>query len=196
VAERRGQDLLLVMTLFGFATEWAPTAAHALATAAQHRIDWRGQRPGLFLPRPEIGRGAVDAIEGRSMPPARPAIDMVWLTPMNAEGDDPFERPATVLARLARRIEGLAHWQDTAIDADWRALAAAWEAVSYDLGELRRVPLARRSGRSRRDFTVDGAAGVLRLGDVPTELWLLLVIGETSHFGKGANEGFGRYRLA
>jgi hypothetical protein len=42
-------------------------AARALATAAQHPIDWRGQRPQLFLPRPEIDQvmvraGSVSAI--------------------------------------------------------------------------------------------------------------------------------------
>jgi hypothetical protein len=35
--------------------------ARALATAAQHRIYWGGQRPQLFLPRPEIDQVMVRA---------------------------------------------------------------------------------------------------------------------------------------
>ena len=52
---------------------------------------------------------------------------------------DPFERLGTVFARLARRVEDLALWQDAAIDADWRGLARAWHDLSYDLGQLRRI---------------------------------------------------------
>ena len=120
----------------------------------------------------------------------------MFLTPVNGEGDDPFERPATVLARLARRVEGLARWQDAAIAADWRALAGAWREASYDLGQLHRVAIVRRSGRERRDFTIGAAEGVLRIADLPAALWPLLVIGSETQIGKGASEGYGRYLLA
>jgi hypothetical protein len=77
-------------------------------------------------------------------------VEVVFLMPVNAEGDDPFERPSTLLARLARRVEGLARWQDAAIAADWPALAAAWREASYGLGQL------------RRDFTMGASAATSR----------------------------------
>ena len=72
-----------------------------------------------------------------------------------------------MLARLARRVEGLARWQDTAIVADWPVLAEAWREASYDLGQLRRSAIVRRSGRERRDFTIGAAEGVLRIAELP-----------------------------
>jgi hypothetical protein len=194
-AERRGHDLVVVMSLFGFAVDWTAAATHALLATVQHRIDWRGQRPGLFLPRPQVGAVTVRAIDGLSVPPPPSGIDLVFLTPMNGEGDDPFERPATVVARLAGRVEGLARWQDAAIAADWQALAAAWKEATYDIGQLRRGAVVRRSGQERRDFTVAVAEGILRIADLPRELWPLLVLGTETHIGKGASEGFGRYLL-
>jgi CRISPR-associated endoribonuclease Cas6 len=195
-AERRGRDLVVVLTLFGFAANWSAAATHALLATVQHRIDWRGQRPDLFLPRHSVDMVTVRAVEGLPLPDLPPAVDLVFLTPVNAEGDDPFERPSTLLARLARRVEGLARWQDAAIAADWPALASAWREASYDLGQLRRAAIVRRSGRERRDFTIGAAEGVLRITELPAELWPLLVIGSETHIGKGASEGFGRYLLA
>jgi hypothetical protein len=100
-------------------------------------------------------------------------VEVLFLMPVNAEGDDPFERPSTLLARLARRVEGLARWQDAAIAADWPALAAAWREASYGLGQL------------RRDFTIGAAEGVLRIGELAAELWPLLVIGSVAISTKG-----------
>jgi hypothetical protein len=195
-AERRGRDLVVEMTLFGFAADWTAAATHALLATVQHRIDWRGQRPGLFLPTVSLIEVRVTAVEGPASPPPQPMVDVVFLTPMNGEGDDPFERPATVFARLARRIEGLARWHDAEIAADWQALAALWEGASYDLGLMQRAGVVRRSGRERRSFTVETVKGTLRIADLPAELWPLLVIGCPIHVGKGASEGFGRFLLA
>jgi hypothetical protein len=169
--------------------------AQALAETVQHGIDWRGQRRDIFLPRLAIDAVTVAAIDGVEPPPRDP-LDLAFVTPVNGEGDDPLERPATLIARLARRVEGLARWQDAAIAVDWHELARHWEEMSYDLGALRRGTARRHSGRAGRDFNAAVIAGVLRITEIPPELRALLAIGATAHIGKGASEGFGRYLLA
>ena len=194
-ADRAGPDLVVSMTLFGFASDWTGIIQHAFAAAVQQRIDWRSQRPDLFLPTPHLADLLVDDAEGIPVPPAPPIALLDFLTPMNAEGDDPIDRPATLFARLARRIEGLAAWQDAALDEDWRHLATLWEALPYDTGQLRRRRTARHSGRAGKSFTVETIDGSLQIADLPPALWSLLVIGSVTHAGKGATEGFGRFRL-
>jgi hypothetical protein len=195
-AEPRGHDLVVSLTLFGFATDWSAAAAHALVATLQHRIDWRALRPGLFLPRPDIAGVTMHAIEGLPPPPERDTFEIQFLTPMNAEGDDPLERPATIVARLARRVQGLAQWHDAAIDADWQELSAVWESLSYDAGFLRRRRVTRHSGRQMRHYQTGAVEGALRIADPPAVLRKLLTIGREVLIGKGASEGFGRFLLA
>lgn len=195
-AEPRGRDLVLSLTLFGFASDWSAVAAHALLATVRHRIDWRALRPDLFMPRLCIAAVDTRAIEGVSVPAWRDTIELQFLTPMNAEGDNPLERPATVLARLARRVQGLARWHDAAIAADWPALGVAWGNLAYDIGSLRIERAWRRSGTQARSYEPPTVSGMLCIVDVPPDLWPLLAIGQEAHVGKGASEGFGRFLLA
>jgi hypothetical protein len=195
-AEPRGRDLVVSMTLFGFAIDWSAAAAHALVATLQHRIDWHALRPQIFLPRPRLVGVTMHAVEGLRLPDERDTVEIQFLTPMNAEGDDPLERPATIIARLARRIQGLALWYDAAIDVDWKGLSAAWETLAYDTGFLRHHRVQRRSGRQMRRYETDAIEGVLRLMEIPPMLRALLTIGREIHVGKGASEGFGRFLLA
>ena len=194
-ADRAGPDLVVSMTLFGFASDWTGVIQHVLAAAVQDRIDWRGQRPALFLPTPRLADLSVGDAEGIPVPSVPSIAVLEFLTPMNAEGDDPLERPATLFARLARRIDGLAAWQDAALEEDWRQLGTLWEALPYDVAQLRRRRADRHSGRAGKSFTVETVDGSLQITDLPPVLWLLLVIGSVTHAGKGATEGFGRFRL-
>jgi hypothetical protein len=195
-AEPRGRDLVLSMTLFGFASDWSAAAAHALLATVQHRIDWRALRPDLFVPRLRIADMAMQAIEGVRVPPWRDIIEIQFLTPMNAEGDNPLERPATVFARLARRVQGLAQWHDAAVETDWVALGATWGNLPYDTSSLCAERIRRHSGRQRHSYQPIAITGILRVMDMPPDLWSLLAIGCETHVGKGAGEGFGRFLLA
>lgn len=194
-AEPKDGDLVLSLTLFGFASDWSAAAAHALLATVQHRIDWRALRPELFVPRLRIAEAVIRAIEGVRVPPWREVAELEFVTPMNAEGDDPLERPATIVARLARRVQGLAQWHDAAIAADWAALGAVWGGLSYDTASLRVERVWRRSGTQARSYEPPAVRGMLRITGVPPELWPLLAIGQQAHIGKGASEGFGRFFL-
>jgi len=192
-AEPHGRDLVVSMTIFGLAADWSAAAEHALVAALQHRIDWRAVRPRLFLPRLDLAAVTLRAIEGVPVPAARGVVEIRFVTPMNAEGDDPLERPATVLARLAHRLRGLAQWHDASIAADWALLERLRGDLQYDTALLQRRRLRRRSGRQRQVYRAETVEGVLRIADVPRELRAMLAVGRLTHVGKGASEGFGRY---
>jgi hypothetical protein len=194
-ALRRGEDLEVVLTLFGLAIDWAAAMTHALAAALRHRIDWADQDARHFVPKLAAVDIRLFEVTGVAMPPPRRCVELAFLTPMNAEHDDPADRPATVVARLARRIEGLARWQDAVLEADWLMLAEDWNACAYDCRDLRAATVARRSGRSGRDFAMPAVCGALTIAEVPAALWPFLVIGQHTHVGKGAAEGFGRFSL-
>ena len=192
---RRGNDLEIVLTLFGAAGDWASVVMHALVATLRDGIDWRGQRRDVFGPVAVVSGVQVTGREGVQPGLAGDRFDLDFLTPLTAESDEPLERPATVLARLARRVEGMARWQDVAIEADWRTLAVAWEGMSYDVSGLRRARVARRSGRGSRTFAMEAIVGTLGVDGLTQELCALLAIGQQVHIGKGASEGFGRFVL-
>ena len=135
-ASRLGPDLIVTLTLFGLAIDWVPAVTSALVDTLKNGIDWRGQREGLYLPEPAVSDVWVRGVPGPVVPPVAVAARLTFLTPMNSEGDDPRERPATIVARLARRAEGLARWHDAAIGEDWRALGEVWASLDYDAGGL------------------------------------------------------------
>jgi len=193
--DRRGDDLSVGMSLFGMAMDWAPVMALALPEVLRDGIDWAGLSQGRFTPLPAID--GVLVAEGGALPMVEDrlgGVSLRFLTPMNAEGDDPLDRPSTVLARLARRIEGMARWQEAALDVDWPALGRLWLTLDYDTTSLVARRMQRRSGQAGRRFGVDTVEGTLRVANAPASLAPLLRIGTVIHVGKGAAEGYGRFR--
>ena len=192
---RIGADLRIKVTLFGAAIDWMPAVSHALVCTLRNGVAWRAQRPDIFLPKASVTNVSVSGQEGvRTVPDGGPAI-LEFLTPMNAEHDDPRDRPATVIARLARRVEGLARWHDIALDEDWNQLSAIWGAAEYDTHMLHPVTTPRRSGRKAQNFSMFAVDGSLAIGGLSPPLRALLAIGVSTHIGKGASEGFGHYQL-
>ena len=194
-ADARGDDLEITLTLFGMAVDWSATMSHTLACVVQHRIDWHDQDASVFVPKKSACQINLRAEEGISVPPPRTHADIRFLTPMNAEHDNPLDRPATILARLARRVEGLSRWQDVELDVDWASLADAWARVEYDMAGLESHQVDRRSGRGARTFEMPAIIGTLGVGNLDRALWPMLAIGQRVHAGKGGSEGFGRFRL-
>ncbi len=193
--DRRGPDLVVTMTLFGIAVDWAAVMTHALVGTLRFRIDWHALRDDIFVPRIALEDISVQHHQGLRPRPRREHAEVEFLTPMNAERDDPVGRPATLFARLARRIEGLALWHDVALDEDWRGLGVSWNDVEYDVRGLRTACARRRSGGTQTSFHVPTVSGTLWVHEVTSELWSLLALGAETHVGKGATEGFGRYAL-
>lgn len=100
-----------------------------------------------------------------------------------------------MLRRLARRLRGLASWHDAALDEDWASVAAGWRDARFDIGGLDLARTPRRSGRGGQRYEAEAVTGRLGIEGLDALTGLLLAMGETAHVGKGASEGFGRYRL-
>lgn len=191
--------LVISLTLFGFAVDWSGVAAHALASAVQHDVDWQAVAEGRFVPQGQI----ADLVVAEAPLPPIPgdvgadSASLHFVTPFDTTGDDPFDRPATVIGRLARRVDMMARWMGLAVDADWPALADLWHGLDYDVGGLRRCsPLHRQSGRTGHAFDQPLAEGVLHIVGPLAPLWPILQLGQATHAGRGAANGLGRYRLA
>jgi hypothetical protein len=194
--DRRGFDLIVRITLFGFAIDWAGVVAHALATALRDHIDWKERAPGLFLPKPEVERLDIKEVSGALVPRLRSSVMMEFVTPLDAAGDDPLDRPASVIGRLARRIDLTARWMDIEIAADWRELSAVWNALDYDAASLSRAQLDSRSGRDqKRRFQRGLVQGALAVAGDLAPIWPVLALGRLTHAGRGATAGLGRYVL-
>ena len=63
--DRRGFDLIVRITLFGFAIDWAGGVGHAFAQALRDHIDWKERAPALFLPTAAVDR--LDVKEASSV---------------------------------------------------------------------------------------------------------------------------------
>lgn len=193
--DRHDLDLIVTVTLFGFAIEWAGVVGHALVEALRGQIDWHERAPSLFLPAAEVDRLTIREIDGVVVPRPRESALLDLLTPLDAAGDDPLDRPATVIGRLARRVDLMARWMGVAVDTDWPALAAHWNGLAYDTTDLHRRQLDRRSGRARQAFTLGLVGGSLGVAGDLAPLWPLLVLGQSCHAGRGGTAGLGRYAL-
>jgi hypothetical protein len=197
--DRRGFDLIVRITLVGFALEWAGAVAQALAAALQHNIDWKGHGTAheVFLPKPHIDRLEVQGLNGVMLPRPRTSATLDFVTPLDAAGDDPLDRSATVIGRLARRLDLLARWMDIQIDADWEKLSQVWNDLDFDAASLsRRAPLDRQSGRERHKFKVELVQGSLGIAGNLEPIWPIIALGQMCHVGRKATAGLGRYALS
>ena len=192
---RRRRDLIVDLTIFGLASDWAFAARDALVVALKRRLDWKRHYPDLFLPADPAME--VELLTLSRMPEAPRArhVEIEFLTPMDASGDDPIDNPATVIGRLARRIDGLARWQEARIDADWAQAAKRWSGLEYDARGLRYLTGSRGSRRQNREIPVSAVAGTLSVHGDLAEILPLLLIGQTSHVGRGAVSGYGRFEI-
>lgn len=192
-ARAAGADLLVRLTLFGFACDWIEAAADALVAALRH-----GEPPPLGRPAEPLGRRVVTQ-EGVAVPAtAGPAV-LTFRTPVAFRSGDDLGAPSarTLVSGLGNRVSGLARWQDTAVTADWRALAEHAETLRFDPSDLRLRRWTRRSSRQEgRTIPLGGWTGRMILGGDLEPVLPLLALGATCHAGSHATLGMGAYTLS
>lgn len=192
-ARAAGGDLLVQLTVFGFACDWIEAAAEALVAALRH-----GEPPPLGRPAVPLGRRVVTE-DGVAVPDpgAGPAV-LTFHTPVafRTGGDLSAPSARTLISGLGNRVSGLARWQDAAVSADWRALAEHAEGLRFDAAGLTLKQWSRRSARQEgRAIPLAGWTGrVLLAGDLEPVL-PLLALGATCHAGSHATLGLGAYTL-
>lgn len=194
-ADRSRRDLVLTCRVFGFACDWSGILLDRLVAVVRQTVEWGRAAPDLALNRPEVARATLGTREGLDPGEAPDAVTLRFLMPVDATGTDPLDEPWSLIGRLARRIDGLARWQDAALDMDWGALDAHWRGLDYDTSGLRRVSLDRHMGRAKVDVKAPTLAGSLGIAGDLRPVWPLLALGRTCHLGRGAVQGLGRYRI-
>lgn len=194
--EPHREHLRVVLTLFGFATEWAPVALEAMTDALLNRLRLAGN---LYLPRRVLRRRRLAASAGLPAVPVPDVACLEFASPLVVTGKDVGTDPSPAFTTLGLRIEGLARWHEaTLAGEDWGARAAAIRTLSFAWDDGEHVRWMRTSGRQRRAIPMSGTVGRLEVFGSPeamAEAWPILRIGELIHVGADVAFGCGRYRL-
>lgn len=189
-----GADLLVRLTLFGFATDWTEAAAEALVRGCR-KVFFRGRRLDVVDRR----YWSEDGIAADDVPAA---LVLAFETPLEIRLRDaagqangsPFAL-STLVATLGNRISGLARWQDAAVDGDFRALKQQAAALRVQVLDHPPARWRRFSHRQGQWIPMAGRQPVALIEGKLTDLMPLLAIGETCHGGSHASLGLGRYAL-
>ncbi len=193
--DRARRDLVVRCTVFGLACDWAPVLQDHLVSALLKRIPWSRAAPDISLPEPNIAHARLRTVSGLGLAEVPGAVEISFLSPVDASATDPLDAPHSLIGRLVRRIDGLARWQDAGLELDWPGIDAASRELDYDVSGLRRRQQPRRMGRAGKNLNAPTLSGVLAVGGDLRPVWPFLVVGETCHMGRGAVQGLGRYRL-
>lgn len=189
---RDGQDLIVRLTLFGFASDWTEEATDALVRACR-------AVPG----RLEVIDRRYWSEEALAEAAASESLVLAFETPLEIRHKEGARADAagssftlkSLVATLANRVSGLARWQDAALVTDFRALTE--QAVVLPVQVLDHLPDRwRRFSRRQGQWIPMGGRRLVVLieGDL-APLMPLLAIGETCHAGSHASLGLGRYTM-
>lgn len=189
-----GPDLLVSLTVFGFACDWIDAAADALVAGMRHGDPAPLGATVAPIDRRIVTRDAVAVPE----PGANSAV-LAFQGPLAFRdgGDLPAPNARTLISGLGNRVSGMARWQDTAVDADWRAIAEHAEGLSFDASDLRITRWERRSSRQNgRRMPLGGWVGRVIIGGDLAPIMPLLALGATCHVGSHTALGLGAYTLS
>lgn len=183
-----GDDLLIRLTLFGFASDWTEMVSEALVRAVRGPIS--------------IER-SLEIIDRRYWSQERVVCRttgiaaIVFQSPLQIRQGQQRVRLdlPTLVANLGNRISSLARWQDAAVDASWSDL-------KVHAGRLQVVPLeqqdhqwSRFSRKQRRRIPIEGECPAWLIRGSLGPILPLLAIGAVTHAGGRATLGLGRYEL-
>ena len=192
-----GHDIVIQLSIFGFACEWAQIAGQCLVDAVRKRLDWHVLDKKLFLPAErKILQYKNLEVTGIAVPDTPDEVAIRFITPMDIERGDIADDPQTFFYRLTRRIEGMARWQGAELQWDWDAVLTAWYALDREWIRVDpSIVSRRRSLRQDMTYANAGRRATLALRGDLTDIWPLLLIGQLLHVGRGAVAGLGRFEL-
>ncbi|MEQ8585025.1 MAG: hypothetical protein RLO01_13465 [Thalassobaculaceae bacterium] len=189
--ESDGPNLLVCLTLFGFANDWRAAAVEAMTAALREGV----KIPGRMETLEPVGI-AMEAHAGLCLPPETGAAHLMFRTPVQLRSGTALHGSlAALVSSLGNRVSGLGRWQGVLVSADWRGIKQA--AAGLDI-EVRAAQPAvwRRKARRGGDHALPGLLLSLRISGDLTPVLPLLVIGQTCHAGSHAALGMGRYDLS
>lgn len=191
-ATDEGGDLMVRLTVMGFATDWIDGAAEALVAALRGGVFDGSARRTLT-----VSERRIDMLDGIDIPADACAAILHFHTPLALRsGETVHGSTRPLLSSLGNRVSGLARWQDTLVEADWPALKDAAAALEHDESALRPVVWNRRSARQGgRAIPMRGLGGTLVLRGALAPFLPLLALGSLTHAGSHAAQGMGKYTL-
>jgi hypothetical protein len=181
-------DLLVQLTLFGFASDWTEMAAEALL---------RALRGPLSIGRSlEVGERRIWSEEGLA-PFEANALSLQFETPLQIrqQGRTAVPDLPMLISNLGNRISGLARWQDATVEADWRALKAHAGEIALTAFDRESRDWQRFSRRQGRQIPMQGRLPRWLIEGDLAPILPLLQIGTTTHAGSHAALGMGRFSL-
>lgn len=187
-----GSDLVVRLTLFGFATDWTEAAADALVRACR-------AVPG----RLEVIDRRFWSEEAVEVGAAPESVVLAFETPLEIRHQGGARAEATdgsfafegLVATLANRVSGLARWQEAMLETDFRALKQHAAGLGVQLLEQAPDRWRRFSRRQGQWIPMLGQRLVVLIEGDLAPLMPLLTVGETCHAGSHASLGLGRYAL-
>lgn len=195
--DAKRNDLVVSLSLFGFAIEWSPAAAEALTRALRDLVAWPPVI-GKKAPVVEIVARRATTDVGHDVIRPQGSVEIALLSPLVLTGRDVRSQPESLITGLGTRISGLARWHDVAIDdsVDWAALKSDAASLTYDITDAAPVRWNRGSNRQGRVIPMSGLMGRLTItGEISPDIALLLTLGATCAAGADTAMGCGRYRV-
>jgi hypothetical protein len=188
-----GDDLVVDISIFGIAGDWAGEAADALVRGLRRGLDGASSaRPLLVAAR------SIDGAEGLPAASLPLGARLRFITPLELRsGDEAHLRPASVIKSLANRASGLARWHGLRLAIDPTALSAEAEIVgdAARWAEVAATPWRRGSRAQGLSIPLAGRGGTLTLPLAPPTTSALLTMGASAHAGGRVTLGLGRYEL-
>lgn len=191
VLDVRRNELEIRLSVFGFACDWIAVARERLVEAVAH-VRWTSDGYGEPV---RVRSCALLTAPAMAISAAPGEVVLDFLTPFDATGEDVAQQPWSVVARLARRVDGLARWMDVGVEADWQEIAGHWRGLDFAWDAFERGEHLRGSRRQQRVFANPVGQASLRIAGDLAPVWPVLFLGQTCHVGRGAVAGQGRYRL-
>lgn len=201
VFEARGRSdggLSILLRIFGLARGRTDAVADALIVAVQERVRWGdlAKDGPRFLPRhvePESVEVATNlALDVHPLPPS--AVELVFLTPIDADRGDAARAPTVLLDRILRRVALLAPWCGNSLATAFADVGEAMRGLDVESFEATSAPAAGLGGHHFENRLSPPMR--MRLSGSLQPIWPALAICELAHVGRGASLGLGWYRTA
>jgi hypothetical protein len=188
-----GDDLRVVLTIFGMAADWAGEAADGLVRALRAGLDSGGKRRPFTVANREIGMAG-----GIPTAPLAAGASLRFRSPVALrEGSRAHVEPAAMITSLANRVSGLARWHGVRLEIDAAALKAEAQRLGQAAEWVEAAPVAWRRGSAaqQRQHGMVGLVGEMHLPPPSASVAALLSIGAVAHIGSRTTFGMGRYDL-
>lgn len=187
-------DLVVELTLFGFASDLAEAAAEALVRGLRQGLNQDGGYRSL-----ECRHRSILSFDSVDLPLAGVPLLIRMETPLSIRrGDHAIAAGfGDLVSSLTMRVEAMARWQDAALTAPWEDLIATGRTIATHTvpDSAAATSWQRGSRRQDRAIPVEGIMGQWLVDCPPPDLLRLLALGQTTHGGGRTTVGLGRFSL-